>query len=166
MNDQYIFRLIRENEGETAADIEEICFPPHEACSRDNMKERVLHIRSCFLVAEEKTSGSIVGLINGLATNETIFRDAFFTDCSLHNPEGKRIMICGLEVLPAYRRQGLARALMEEYARRMKLAGHEELVLTCLKEKVEMYRKFGFIDHGICTSSWGGEVWHEMARVI
>lgn len=166
MKDKYNFRLIKEGEGDTAADIEQICFPPNEACSRENMKERVQHIRECFLVAEEKATGQMAGFINGLATDEEIFRDEFFTDCSLHHPEGRRIMICGLDVLPEHRGQGLARCLMEEYARLMGSDGHEELVLTCLEEKVGMYRKFGFADHGICSSTWGGEVWHEMARTL
>jgi hypothetical protein len=40
------------------------------------------------------------------------------------------------------------------------------LVLTCLDEKVEMYRKMGFVDLGISGSTWGGEAWHEMTRTI
>ena len=32
-----------------------------------------------------------------------------------------------------------------------------------LLDKVEMYQKFGFKDHGIGGSVWGGEAWHEMS---
>ena len=32
----------------------------------------------------------------------------------------------------------------------------EKLILTCLPDKVEMYQKFGFKDHGIGGSVWGG----------
>ena len=36
----------------------------------------------------------------GLATDEEIFRDEIFMDASLHNPEGKTVMLLGLDVLP------------------------------------------------------------------
>jgi len=29
-----------------------------------------------------------------------------------------------------------------------------------------MYEKFGFHDHGIGESNWGGEQWHEMSIAI
>ena len=38
--------------------------------------------------------------------------------------------------------------------------------LTCLKQKVKMYRRMGFQDRGIANSSWGGEQWHEMNYVL
>jgi hypothetical protein len=37
------------------------------------------------------------------------------------------------------------------------------LILTCLKSKVKMYEKMGFVDRGIANSTWGGEEWHEMS---
>jgi hypothetical protein len=40
------------------------------------------------------------------------------------------------------------------------------LILTCLKEKVNMYKKMGFVDRGIADSTWGGEEWHEMTCAI
>lgn len=38
--------------------------------------------------------------------------DEFFTNAGLHNPDGKNIMLLGLDVLPEYRKQGLGRELM------------------------------------------------------
>ncbi len=71
-------------------------------------------------------------------------------------------MILGVSVLPEFRRQGLARALMRAYALREKERGRQALVLTCLAEKVGMYEKMGFSDGGMSASCWGGEQWHEM----
>ncbi len=68
----------------------------------------------------------------------------------------------GLDVLPEYRMQGLARAIVSEYADREKKKGRKMLVLTCLDEKVKMYEKMGFIDCGMSNSAWSGEAWHEM----
>ena len=44
--------------------------------------------------------------------------------------------------------------------------GRKEIVLTCLDEKVEMYKKFGFVDLGMSDSVWGGEEWHEMTYYL
>ena len=104
--------------------------------------------------------------MNGLATDEPKLRDEFFTDAGLHNPNGKNIMLLGLDVLPEYRRQGLARELVAVYLQREQAKGRSESILTCLDAKVEMYEKFGFIDRGISDSVWGGEEWHEMSVVL
>ena len=40
--------------------------------------------------------------------------------------------------------------------------GRKQLVLTCLEDKVEMYKKMGYEDKGMSASVWGGEPWHEM----
>ena len=75
-------------------------------------------------------------------------------------------MLLGLDVLPEYRMQGLAREIVRQYKLREQEKGRHMLLLTCLKEKVQMYEKFGFVDKGIANSTWGGEEWHEMSCVI
>ena len=114
--EKFIFRGIRQEEEEIrqAVLIEQICFPPNEACSEQNMRAR----------------------------------------------------IAVAHVLPKYRGQGLARELVSQYSKREQENNRHTLVLTCLKEKVEMYRKFGFTDLGIANSTWGGEEWHEMRYTL
>lgn len=165
-SDRFIFRAILPDEADQAVLIEQICFPPHEACSERHMKERIAKAPELFLVAVDRETGLVAGFLNGLSTNEGIFRDEFFTDAELYNPEGKCVMLLGLDVLPEYRRQGLGTALMEEYARRERQNGRQALILTCLQDKVAMYQKMGFRDNGIANSTWGGEEWHEMIRVL
>ena len=114
----------------------------------------------------DKETGKIAGTLNGLATNETKFRDAFFDEISLYDPKGENVMLLGLSVLPEYRGQGIARALMEEYSRREQKNGRKQLILTCLQDKVEMYKKMNFRDEGISASTWGGEEWHDMTRKL
>lgn len=166
LSDQFEFRDIKQEEAGQAAGIEKICFPPNEACSEKHMKERVAAAPDLFLVAVDRRTGKIAGFLNGLATNEECFRDEFFTDASLHHPDGKTIMLLGLDVLPEYQRKGLARELVARYVKREKKKGRSLLLLTCLKEKVKMYEKFGFIDLGIANSTWGGEAWHEMSFAL
>ena len=164
--EQFEFRTIHKNETDEAAQIEQICFPPHEACSKQAIKDRVENAPELFLVAVDKKNSKIAGFLNGLATDEVSFRDEFFTDVKLHNPGGRHIMLLGLDVLPEYRNRGLAREIICQYLKRERENGRELLVLTCLEEKVDMYKKMGFSDGGIANSSWGGEEWHEMRREV
>ena len=157
--EKFVFRTVRPEEAEQTIRIESICFPPNEACKREHMIPRIAAAGEFFLVAEDRQNGQIAGFINGIATEETVFRDEFFTDADIHNPEGKNIMVLGLDVLPEYRGRGLARELVKRYAERY--AGRR-LVLTCLESLVQMYEKFGFQDLGKSASRWGGESWHEM----
>ena len=93
ISERYEFRNIKQNEAEEAAEIERICFPPNEACSKKHMKDRVAGIADLFLVAIDKENGKMAGFLNGLATDDEILKDEFFTDASLHNPEGKNVML-------------------------------------------------------------------------
>lgn len=166
LSEKFEFRSIRPGEEAEAAQVEQICFPPNEACTAEKIKERVAKAPELFLVAVDKKNGRIAGFLNGLSTNEETFRDEFFTDAELYEPAGQSVMLLGLDVLPEYRRQGLAKELVFQYLRREKERGRKQLVLTCLDAKVEMYKKMGFEDKGMADSTWGGEAWHEMTYRI
>lgn len=160
--EKFEFRNILPEEAEQAAEIERICFPPNEACSREMMLQRVAKAPELFLTAVDKDTGKIAGFLNGLSTDENSFRDEFFTDAKLYDPEGRNVMLLGLDVMPTYRGRGLARELMDCYLKKERNRGRELILLTCLESKVEMYEKMGFRDRGIAKSAWGGEQWHEM----
>lgn len=164
--EKFEFRNIKKSETGQAVAIEQICFPPNEACSKKSMIERIGAAQELFLVAVDKENGKIAGFLNGIATDESRFRDEFFIDAGLHNPEGKNIMLLGLDVLPEYRNQGLGRELVFQYLRIEREKGRREVLLTCLEPKVKMYEKFGFADRGIAHSTWGGEEWHEMSCIL
>ena len=166
ITERFTFREIYMNEIPQAIAIEMICFPPNEACSAQSMKERIAVASELFLVAVENSTGLIAGFLNGLATDESAFHDGFLTDANLHNPSGANIMLLGLDVLPDYRMQGLARELVNQYCKREQARGRKALILTCLEEKVDMYKKFQFVDDGIANSTWGGEQWHQMSRTL
>lgn len=166
LNEKFEFRNILPEETEQAIEIEKICFPPNEACSAERMRERILAASELFLVGVDRTSGRIAGFLNGIATDEYSFRDEFFTNADLHTPNGKNIMLLGLDVLPEYRGQGLARELVFQYLRREWNRDRKMVFLTCLKPKVKMYEKMGFRNCGLSESSWGGEQWYEMNYVL
>ena len=54
LHHRFEFRYIRPEEADQAAKIEEICFPPNEACSAKMMKERVAAAPDFFLVAADR----------------------------------------------------------------------------------------------------------------
>lgn len=166
MEEKYEFREILPEEIDQAAEIERICFPPNEACSYEHMAARIRKAPDLFLVAVDKETGKLAGFLNGLATNQKNLTDDFFTNAEVHNPQGDNIMILGLDVLPKHRGQGLARRLVDEYLERERKKGRKMITLTCVEDKVKMYEKFGFENHGIGVSNWGGEQWYEMSIAI
>lgn len=162
IKERFTFRSILPEEMEQAVEIETNCFPPHEACKPEIMRARVAVAPEWFLVAVDRATGKIAGFIDGLATNDETLRDAIYTDATLHNPDGCNVMILGVNVLPDYRRQGLAREMMAQYLQREQARGTRRVVLTCLAHRVEMYRSFGFNEIGASDSTWGNEAWIEM----
>lgn len=166
LTEKFEFRNVRAEEAEQVSVIEQTCFPPNEACSTKNMGERVEKASELFLVAVDKETGKIAGFLNGISTDEEVFRDDFFTNIGLYDPNGKHVMLLGLDVLPEYRGQGLAREIMYQYVKREQEKNRKALILTCLDSKVAMYKKMGYQDLGIANSTWGGEEWHEMRYLI
>lgn len=166
MEERFCLREARIEEAGLLAEIEQICFPPHEACAPERVKERVELAPELFLVAEDRRTGKIAGFFNGVATDDASFRDDFFLDIGLHKTSGKHVMLLGLDVLPEYRGIGLARVIVNRYVQREQANNRKSLILTCLDEKVSMYEKMGFVDHGYADSTWGNEQWHEMEIML
>ncbi|MEE0434645.1 MAG: GNAT family N-acetyltransferase [Peptococcaceae bacterium] len=158
----FIFRSILPEEAEQAVAIETECFPPHEACKPEIMRARVAVAADRFLVAVDRKTGKIAGFVDGLATNDEVLRDAIYIDAQLHEPQGRNVMILGVNVLPAYRRQGLAREMVAQFLQREKVRGTRRVILTCLEHRVAMYEGFGFHVVGHSDSTWGDEEWIEM----
>ena len=165
-NERYELRQVKSEEAEVATEIEAICFPPSEACTLPIMKERIQLAGDCFLVAIDREAGKMIGFVNGLCTDDRQLKDELFTDTSLHDPNGRNVMICSVAVLPEYRKRGIAREMVWEFLRRQQAMGRREAVLTCVPSKVKMYKKFGFTDRGVSESTWGGEKWNEMSCIL
>ena len=160
--ERYQFRQIRPEEGVQAAEMDRICFPPEEAKPMKIMCEYAEKIPEQFLVAVDRKTGKVAGFLCGIGSDEKGFSDAFFTDTRLHDPAAQTEYLLGLDILPEYRRQGLARELLRLYGIWSQVRGRHRMVLTAHEEKVGMYEKLGFKDLGISGSTWGGGIWHEM----
>ena len=151
----------------TMADLDAItnmeaqCFPEAEAATYDSFKERIAVFGDCFWLLEDENK-KLIGMINGMATDEPLLKDIMFEDASLHNKKGAWQMIFGVETLPEYREKGYAAMIMKRVIEDCKAQGRSGLVLTCKAHLVPYYEKFGFINEGKSLSSHGGAVWYDM----
>ncbi len=166
LSEQFEFRTIRGTEVQQAIAIEQTCFPPNEACTASAIRDRIRAASDLFWTAVDRQTGKVAGFLNGISTDEMNFRDAFFTDASLYQVDGKNNMLLGLDVLPEYRNQGLAHAIMFSYLQREEEKGRERVILTCHKEKIPFYERMGYRLVGISASVLGGEVWYDMEYIL
>lgn len=157
-------RIARPEEGERLAEIEEACFPPSEAASKEEVLARMAAFPENFLVAE--LHGELVGFINGNNTDKPYLPDELYHDVSLHVPHGDYQTVFGLNVLPNFRRRGIAEKLVKEYIAIARKRGRAGVILTCKDRMVHYYEKFGFQYYGQADSNHGGEKWNDMKLIF
>lgn len=148
------------NDLDNVTNIEKICFPEAEAATRETFEDRLKIFTESFLIAE--MDGEIVGFINGSVINEKVIRDEFYSDASFNDPNGNYQSIFGLDVLPEYRRIGIAAELVKALAEVARKSGREGITLCCKEEKIHYYKKLGFADMGKSESEHGNAVWYNM----
>lgn len=141
-------------------EVEGICFPEQEAAGKESFRKRLQYFAPHFLVLEDERS--IIGFINGMVTDEKTIRDEMFEDASLHRENGSWQSIFGLDILPEYRCRGLAAELMRAFIEKARMEGRRGCILTCKKELLHYYEKFGYHNLGISASVHGGAVWFDM----
>ncbi len=141
--------------------VEAVCFPAAEAASEESLRARLAAFPRHFWLLEDDT-GRIISFVNGMVTHQPDLTDDLYGDASLHREDGKWQMIFGVDTLPEYRRQGCAGRLLRWAIRDAKEQGRLGLVLTCKDRLAPYYASFGFQDEGICESTHGGAVWHQM----
>ena len=142
------------------AAIEAVCFPAAEAASPASIAARLAVFPECFFVAEE--AGQPIGFINGAVWDEPCIRDELFEDAALHRPAGAWQTVFGLDVLPEYRRQGVAAALMRALLAAARAAGRRGAALTCKEHLIRYYERLGYRCLGVSASVHGGAVWYDM----
>lgn len=141
--------------------VEAVCFPKEEAATRESLAARLDAFGNWFFAAKDE-NGKIIGMIDGMATDEASIADEMFEDASLHKPNGRVQTVFGLDVLPQWRHRGVAGALMDAFVEAAKQAGREKVTLTCKKRLIGMYEHFGFRLIGQARSEHGGAQWFDM----
>lgn len=157
---EVILRSVQPGDLDRVTEIEARCFPASEAAPRKIFQERIAAFPESFIVAE--TAGILVGFINGCATDSPVIYDELFYNTRHHIPNGKNLTVFGLDVLPPYRRQGIAARLMQHFIQLAKDAGRQNLLLTCKERLIYYYESFGYINNGISESTHGSSQWFDM----
>lgn len=161
---EVIIRNAKREEAVILAQIEKECFPPAEAAGEKDIQERMDAFGDCFFVAE--ADGKIVGFINGAVAKEPHLPDEMYHDAGLHDPNGAYQTVFGLDVLPDFRRQGIAGKLLNRMIAHAKECGRKGVVLTCKDHLVHYYAGFGFEDYGVADSVHGGARWNDMRLIF
>ncbi len=156
----------------TICRIENACFPEKEAASPEQFKDRLNIFPDGFFMAidtdrkSEEAGGSFngvaVGFIDGACVNSDRICDEMFENASLHDPLGKWAAVYGLCVIEEYRNKGVGGLLIDSFIEKAKREHREGVILTCKEEKINFYKKFGFLPLGISKSVHGGAVWYDM----
>lgn len=157
----YIIRNVKAEDLDQVTEVEALCFPAAEAATEESFRKRIETFPESFFVAENE-SGKIIGFINGCVTDERTIRDEIFEDSGLHRADGMYQSIFGLDVIPEYRRQGVAADLMNHLIQTAKARGKKGMILTCKDRLIHYYEKFGYRSLGISGSVHGGAVWYDM----
>ena len=140
--------------------LEAVCFPPAEAAGRESFAARLAKFGDHFWLLFE--DGQLVGMINGMVTDEETIRDEMFEDANLHQEDGAWQSIFGLDVVPEKREQGYGAMLMEHCIGEAKKQGRKGCILTCKDRVIHYYAKFGYENCGLSASVHGGAVWYDM----
>ena len=141
--------------------VEAQCFPPSEAATREEFKDRLTHYADHFWLMFD--GDRLVAFVDGFVTDEPDLTDEMYADAAMHDSSGRWQMIFGVNTIPEYRRRGCAEQLIRKVIDDARSQGRAGLVLTCKDGLVGYYSRFGFIDEGISDKSGhGGAKWNQM----
>ncbi len=147
-----------------AAALEAACFPAAEAASEENLRGRLAVYPNHFWLLWE--GNELVGMVNGMTTDEPDLRDEMYEAAGLHDENGRWQMIFGVGTAPDWRRRGCAERLLRRAIADAGVQGRAGLVLTCKEGLIHYYAKFGFADEGVSRSVHGNVVWHQMRLTV
>ena len=140
--------------------VEAECFPPAEAATRSDFKQRLAHYSNHFWLMFDEDK--LIAFVDGMVTDTADLTDNMYEDASLHREDGAWQMIFGVNTIPEYRRHGCAGALIQQAISDARAQGRKGLVLTCKDKLIHYYAKFGFVNEGVSASVHGNVIWYQM----
>ena len=141
--------------------VEAECFPPAEAATAKEFKDRLESYANHFWLMFD--DDKLIAFVDGFVTNEKDLTDDMYAKANLHDENGDWQMIFGVNTIPGYRKKGLAGTLIKRIIDESQQDGRKGIVLTCKKELIHYYSKFGFVNEGVTLKSvHGGVTWYQM----
>ena len=145
--------------------LESGCFSSAEADPREVLQERLRIFPQYFRILRE--DGVPAAYIGGMLTNAPDLEDVMYKDASLHDPEGRWMMIFTVCTAAEFRGRGYAARLMKMLIQELREEGRSGMVLCCHDHLADFYRQFGFINEGRSSSRHGGEKnWLQMRLIL
>ena len=157
-------RTVTPEDLDSVCRVERLAFPKEEAAGRDAFRYRIAAFPQSFFVAEQ--NNTLIGIVNGCVTDKPFICDELYEPDGGHNPSGSTQMVFGLATHPDYRRRGVAESLLNRLIQEARRSGRTRMALTCKKELIHYYEKFGFVCHGVSGSTHGNAVWFDMAMEL
>lgn len=142
------------------AQVENLCFPPLEAATKEQIEERVKSYGNHFWLMFDKEK--LIAFVDGMVTDEEDLSDEMYEKTDMHNENGQWQMIFGVNTIPEFRKKGYVGELINKAIKDAKSQGRKGLVLTCKDKLIHYYSKFGFINEGVSKSVHGNVVWYQM----
>ncbi len=141
--------------------VEETCFPIAEAATKEQIENRLQYYGNHFCLLFE--DNQLISFVDGFVTDEKDLTDQMYEEASMHNESGQWQMIFGVNTHPSFQHKGYASEVLTAFIEDAKKQERKGLVLTCKKNLIPFYEKFGFLNEGITDKSVHGNVqWYQM----
>lgn len=160
----HIFRNARPTDADRCHEIEVAAYEGDEAATYEKISSRIGVYPQGFVVLE--IDGTVAGFINSGCAHEVEMADEAFKELVGHDPEAPNVVLLSVVVDPSQQGKGLSRAMMEEFAARMRRMGKATIHLMCKPHHVTLYEKFGYSYLRPSASNHGGMTWHEMSMAL
>jgi len=141
-------------------EVEIACWPPEEAAAKETVERRIVAFPQGFFIAE--SDGRVIGMLNSCCTDREDLGDEELKQLIGHDVDGRNMVVFALGVLPGFRKQGVAAALMSRFIRLARELNKENVLLICKSDLVAYYERFGFVHAGLSRSMHGGATWQQM----
>lgn len=160
----HVFRNALPTDANRCFEIETSAYEGDEAATHDKITKRIETYPDGFLIIE--LEGKVVGFINCGCAYEVEMSDEDFKELIGHDPDAPNVVIMSVVVDPSHQGQGLSKALMVEFVKRMRRMEKATIHLMCKEHHVPLYAKFGYRYLQPSASDHGGMTWHEMSMIL
>ena len=147
------------------AELEAAGYPADEAASPERLAFRQQHACDFFLVAEQTSTGRVVGFCCGTLTcAATLTAEAM----GLHEPDGTTLCIHSVCVDEAAQRRGIALALLRAYRAMLPAVAPavQSVRLIAKPYLSQLYEHAGFKQLGPSSVVHGSEAWLDFAAEV